>query len=331
MPKPPYALELLVLGRADLEPLLDLEELIDSQREAFVALASGTGHLAPRLLLPGKDGDVTFCYAARVSDQTGAVCKFGSVNPGISSIGLPTVSSVVIVQDPTTGRPLALLDGDAITVPRTAAASVLAARTLANPRVGVLAILGCGQQGRSHARAFAGVGLASEIRLWSPCADELQEAVGDLARELSVPVVGATSIPQAVAGAELIVTATTSADPVLAFELVDAGATILSVGSFAPGRREVDDDVVSASRVVVDDPETALHQAGPIIHGIQAEVLARADVTGLGDVLLGKPGRRSPTEVVYYNSVGLGIQDATAAWRAVNAARAQGLGRKLGL
>ena len=127
MSTPTTAVQLLILDREDLDALLDLNVVIESQREAFVALADGTGQLAPRLLLPAREADVSFCYAARVSPHTGAVCKFGSVNPRNPSIGLPTVSALVLVQDPETGRPIALLDGDAVTVARTSAATVLAA------------------------------------------------------------------------------------------------------------------------------------------------------------------------------------------------------------
>ena len=168
----------------------------------------------------------------------------------------------------------------------------------------------------------------SEIRLWSPFADERHSVTSDLAARLSVRVVEATSLPKALVGSSLVVTATASADPILPFELVEPGTTILSVGSFAPDRREVDDDVVSGARVVVDDPETAFRQAGPIIHAEKKGKLTRRDVTGLGNVLLGKPGRRSRDEVVYYNSVGLGIQDAALAWHAVEGALKRGLGRR---
>ncbi len=322
---------LLLLGRSQIEDLVDLEAVIDSQRRAFIGLAEGTAQLAPRLLLaqPGQDS-VAFCYTARLSADTGPVCKFGSVNPGNGASGLPSVSALVLVLDAVTGQPRAVIDGEAITTARTPAASSVAAQALARPGPHVLAVLGCGVQGRAHVRALHQSLDLTETRIWSPSDKQRGEVAGELAADLDAQVRAAETIGEAVRGASIIVTATTSADPLLPGELIDPGATILAVGSFAPDRREYGDDVVRrADVIVVDHVETAMKQAGPLVHATASAALDPARVVSLGDVLIGRSvGRTFPEQVVLYNSVGLGIQDAAAAWLVLDRAVAAGAGTR---
>lgn len=141
-------------------------------------------------------------------------------------------------------------------------------------------------------------------------------------------------VADAVAAAKLVVTCTLSEIPVLAVEDLRPGATVISVGSFEAHRREVPPELVHAAHVVVDDVDTALAHAGPLVEAIATGELRRADLTTLGEVLVGtSPGRRTPGELVFYNSVGLGIQDAAAAHAVLATARrglaAVGLSRTL--
>jgi ornithine cyclodeaminase len=323
-----------VLSRQEIDDLLNLESVIESQRAAFISLASGTAQLAPRVLLSNSDdGSVAFCYAARLSPDTGPVCKFGSVNPANPSAGLPSVSALVVVLDTRTGQPRALLDGEAITTARTPAASVVAARALAHSGVHVVSVLGCGTQGRAHARALARSLPVSEVRMWSPFPDERERVAAELTTELEVKVLAVDTAFDAAAGASIIVTATTSSEPVLRAEWIEPGTTILGVGSFAPQRREVGDDLIRrADAVVVDHLDTALVQAGPIVHAVSSGALIPEHIASLGEVLTGaRQGRTSDNDVIFYNSVGLGIQDAAAAWLALDRAAARCLGTKINL
>jgi ornithine cyclodeaminase/alanine dehydrogenase-like protein (mu-crystallin family) len=315
-----------MLGREDLLEVLDLPDVIASQEAAFLALAGGTAQLGPRVLLP-EGSDVAFSYAARLSSETGPVCKFGSVNPGNAARGLPSVSALVVLLDPVTGRPRALLDGEAITTLRTPAASVVAVRALAREGAARVAVLGCGVQGRAHARALAAEPGITEVTMWSPYPAERAAAVAELDPLAGVAVRAATTVGAALADADIIVTATTSREPVLSAAQLLAGATVISVGSFAPDRREVGDDLVGTARVIVDDVTTAVTQAGSIVHALATGALHVDQMSSLGDVLSGGIGRRDEHELVLYTSVGLGLQDAAAGWLAVSRADAAGRGR----
>ncbi|MCW2701934.1 MAG: ornithine cyclodeaminase [Blastococcus sp.] len=323
----PLARHVLMLGAEEIAALADLDSVMQSQAQAFISLAQGSAQAPPRLLLNGPDDSVAFCYASRITAETGPVCKFGSVNPGNAAEGLPSVSALVIALDPRTGEVAALLDGDALTALRTPAASALAMKSLAGPNPRRLAVLGTGLQGQAHVKALCAVLPITEVTLSSPEPASLSAALEVLSRELDIEVRPAVSAELAVREADLVVTATTSLTPVLSATWLAPGTTVLSVGSFAPERRELGEDVLQrADVIVVDDPDAAWQQAGPFVDARRNGAIATDRVAALGDVLLGRhPGRTDAEQIVLYNSVGLGIQDAAVSWMIIERARAAGL------
>jgi ornithine cyclodeaminase len=298
-----------VFDAAAVRAALDPDAAYRSQVEAFRCLGTGVAHLAERLILPGTGTDaLAFCYAARLRPGTPPVCKFGAVATGNAARGLPAVHAVILALHPTTGEPLALCDGEAVTTLRTAAATAVAVDHLAVPGPHTLAVLGCGVQGRAHVRALAG--RVRAVRLW----DHTPGHAEALAAEASGPTAVAATAEEAVRGADVVVTCTTSATPVLAYEWLRPGATVVSIGSFAPERFEVDAAFPSrADAVVVDHVPTALRQAGPVVAAVAAGTLRPDALVGLGDVVAYRRSvRRRAGDIVYYNSVGLGVQDAAA-------------------
>jgi ornithine cyclodeaminase/alanine dehydrogenase-like protein (mu-crystallin family) len=323
----PTGASLLVLSADDVERLFTLDRAIASQRAAFTALGLGSAVLPPRLLLPGDSGAVAFCYAARLSPDGAAVSKFGSVNPGNLALRLPSVNALVTVLDPETGQPVAVIDGTSVTTIRTSAASAVAASVLARAGSRVLAVLGSGVQAAAHVRALAAVLDLDDVRIWSPDPGHREALARSLAASRRDRVARATeSARDAVAGADLVACCTTSVTPVLEVGWLAAGATVISIGSFSPDRFEVPDALVRrADVVVVDDVETACQDAGPIMAAAAADPGLAARLIPLGTVVAGRgEARRSDGDLVYYNSVGLGVQDAAAALAIVAAARAEG-------
>jgi len=312
--------DVLFLSGDQVTRLLSLDAAIASQRAAFLALGSTGADLPGKIMHPSRfDDSVVFAYVSRLSADTGAVAKIGSVNPGNAAAGLPTVHAVVTALDPVTGRLAAVLDGTALTTLRTAAGSAVAVDALAAPDSADLALIGSGIQALAHGRALARVRNLKSVRLWSPTERHRARAAETLTAELGLTVEPAGTAEEAVAGASIVAACTLSATPVVRGEWLAPGCTVVSVGSFEPTRREVDEEVVRRSAaVVVDDPETAAHHAGPIV----AARLAPDDLIPLGGVLTGThTARTGPGDIIYYNSVGLGIQDAAAAWAVIDAAR----------
>ncbi|MFJ2440511.1 MULTISPECIES: ornithine cyclodeaminase family protein [unclassified Streptomyces] len=315
----------LVCSAEEVTTLLGMDEAIASQRRAFTALAQGTADLPPKIMHSSRfDDSVTFCYLSRLSADTGAVAKFGSVNPANQQRGLPSVSAVVVVLDPGTGHIVAVLDGTTVTTLRTAAASAVAIDALALPDAGELGLLGSGTQALAHARAFARVRPLRAVRVWSPTERHRVLAAERLTAELGVRAEAVPTAREAVDGVPMVVTCTLSRDPVLLGRWLAPGTTVVSIGSFAPDRREVDAHTVRrAATVVVDDPVTAAGHTGPVIDAIRDGDLAPGDLVPLGRVLTGRQvARTGERDIVLYLSVGLGLQDAAAAWAVVDAARA---------
>lgn len=316
----------LYLSGEQVGELLDTDAAIASQRAAFAALGDGTAELPGKIMHPSRfDDSVVFAYLARLSADTGAVAKIGSVNPGNAAAGRPTIHAVINALDPVTGELAAVMDGTAVTTLRTAAASAVAFDALATADSTELGLLGSGTQALAHARAVARVRELTSVRMWSPNPGRRAHAAQRLAAELGVAVKAVDTAEEAVVGVPMVAACTLSATPVVLGAWLAAGCTVVSVGSFEPTRSEVDLEVVRrAAAVVVDDPGTAAEHAGPVVDALRDGRLAREDLIPLGGVLIGRhTARTRPDDIVFYNSVGLGIQDAAAAWAVIDAARAR--------
>jgi ornithine cyclodeaminase len=307
------------IDAAEVRARLDLDAAYRSQVEAFRCLGAGLADLPARLILDGTGGDaVNFCYAARLRPGTGAVCKFGAVAAGNAERGLPSVHALVLALHPATGEPVAIVDGEALTERRTAAASALAIDRLARADATTLAVVGCGLQGRAHVRALAHRRPYQKIWLAGRTPAHAAAAAAELA---DLPVSVAPSADAAAADADVVVLCTTSRTPVLSGAPLRPGVTVVSIGSFESARCEVTPSFVAgADRVVVDHRPTALRQAGPVVAAVSDGILDPSSIVELGAlVATGVPGRHSDDETVFYNSVGVGVQDAAAVWALLDA------------
>lgn len=319
--------EILFLSRSRVDRLFDPGTAIESQRAAFAALGDGTAEVPEKILYSSRfDGSIVFCYASRLSADTGAVSKFGSVNQGNSARGLPSTHALITALDPETGRPVAVLDGTTVTTLRTAAGSALAVDLLARPDATRLAVIGSGVQARAHVRAIARVRGLRAVRIWSPTPRNRLAAAAELAAELGtegIDVQATATAEDAVADAHIVAVCTLSEKPVVLGSWLPKGCTVVSVGSVEPTRCETDAEVLRrASAVVVDDPATAAGHCGPVVAALRSGEIGRQDLVALGDVVVGRAAARTdPDDIVFYGSVGLGVQDAAAAWAVIHRAR----------
>ena len=287
---------LLLLNGTDLDGLVSMEAAIESQRAAFTGLATGAAILGDRVLLPGNDASVAFSYAARMSATSAPVTKFGSVVPANRVRGLPSV-----------------------------AATALAVDALA-PDARRIAILGWGAQGRRHAEVISTRLKADRVTVFAPSLSEASLAASS--QGVHGEVRWASSARACVADADVVITCTTSATPLIEEAWLADARLVATVGSFSPERREVAPDVVHGRRVVVDHVPTALRQYGPVVHELGSGDLDAAALVGLGEVLTGE-ATIPPDARVLYGSVGVGIQDAAVVDLIIDAARAAGRGTTL--
>jgi ornithine cyclodeaminase len=235
----------------------------------------------------------------------------------------PTHQATIVLFDPETGSPSALLDGTYITEARTAGAAALAARLLARDDATILAILGTGAQARSHAAAFARLRDWAEIRIAGRDAAKAEELAAE---------VGATASPSfedAVRGADVVAATTHSPEPVVLREWLAPGAHVSSVG-FPGSGSELDPAIVRDATLVVEtraalEPPPA---GAPELQGLDASAVHAE----LGELVAGsRPGRATPSEITLYKSVGVAAQDLAAAALVVAAARARGAGLEIEL
>jgi alanine dehydrogenase len=212
---------------------------------------------------------------------------------------VPTHHATILLFEPGTGEPLVTMDGRLITEVRTAAVSAVATDRLAKHDASVLALIGSGVQARSHLEALRLVRDFREVRVWSP------RHARAFAEEHDV--VAAASAEEAVRGADVVVTATTSQTPVLFGEWLSPGVHVNAVGAARPDWRELDDGVLSRARVYVDSREAAMKESGDVIAA--GEVVAEIGAVAAGT----EPGRRSEEEVTLFKSLGLAVEDVATA------------------
>ncbi|HSL21967.1 MAG TPA: ornithine cyclodeaminase family protein [Vicinamibacterales bacterium] len=319
----------VLLGEADVRQLLRMPDLIEAMEAALRAYSSGLTEQPLRTVLrTGEDMSFFGVMPAFQREPAALGTKIVTVCPANAAKGLPTHLATILLMDPSTGELVAVLDGRYITEARTAAVSAAATRALAREDASVLAILGSGVQAHSHLEAIGLVRRLREVRVWSPTPANRERFVaehqGAAARVVASPFARA-----ATDGADLIVTATASALPVLRREWVADGAHICAVGACRPDVRELETDLVAASRVYVDSRPGALAEAGDIVIPIEGGRFTADGIVGeLGELFAGRvEGRRSPGEITLFKSLGMAIEDVAAAHLVHRRAAEVGLGR----
>ncbi len=323
-------MKLRILTADDVRQALPMPEAIDAMRAAFAELARGHAQSPQRLSVTTQAG-VSLFMPAYLSDSGALAQKIVSVFPNNPARGLPTIHGLVIVLDPDTGQPRALLEGATLTAIRTGAASGLATQLLARARAQIFALIGAGGQAYDQVRAVLAVREIFEVRI----ASRGGESAARLAEQLRQEGVNARAmdVRGAVQGADIITTVTDSKTPVFLDADVAPGAHINLVGAYTREMQEAPASTIMRAKVYVDDVMAAAHEAGDLIKPVRAGLYSMNDLTGtLGQLLLGEiPGRESEEEITVFKSVGLAVQDAAAAARALARAEALGLGETIEL
>ncbi len=323
-------MEILVVDHDTVTELLTLPVCLPIMRDTLIALSGGDGHQPLRTIAapPGLAGFLGIMpgYVGGGTPTLGI--KLLGIYPGNPAIALDSHQGVVMLLDPATGTPLAIVNATAITSIRTAAVSAVATDALARPDASVLAIVGTGFQAQWHVRALALVRTLSAVRLTGRDAARGHAVASALADEVGVPVEFVGDPSAAVAGADIIVTATTSPTPVIADGWLAPGTHINAVGACVRSARELDAATVTRSRFVVDRRESALAEAGDFLLAAAETGIGPDHIAAeLGDVLAGTaPGRESPEQLTVFESLGLAVEDLAAAQYVYATARATGRG-----
>lgn len=319
-------MQLRVLSADDVRASMDMSQAIESMRSAFGQLSSGKAVLPPRVALEMPQG-VSLLMPAFLAESRAAAVKMVSVFPGNGARGIPQIHAAVLVVDPGTGVPLALMDGTYLTALRTGAVGGLAADLLAREDARVCALFGSGVQARTQLEALLVVRRIEEVRVYSPTPGNAETFAVEMTAKHGVPV-RPTGIEEALHGADVVLAATSSTSPVFAGELLDTGMHVTGVGSFTPDMRELPPELPARAKVVIDELGASREEAGELIDAVARGVWSWDGVHAqIGEIVNGtKPGRTSTEEITFFKSVGVAIQDAAVAARVLERAEELDLG-----
>ncbi len=328
---------MLILGRADVERLLDLDALIDALARVMADLSASRASVPNRVAATVEEHDGLLAAMPAHAPAAGSLmAKLVTVYPRNAGSDLPTHQAVVVCFDPGTGRPVALLDGSAVTAARTAAGSALATRLLARPDARILALVGTGVQARAHARAVTRVRGFERVLVAGRDRSKAEALADELGPELEAEIRAVDTWEQACSQADVVCAATHSVEPVVRRRWLRPGTHVNSVG-FNPQGREVDDATVVDALVVVESRAAALAPfpsgANDLLEPIAAGLMTPDHVHAeIGEIVMGQaPGRTTPEQLTLYRSVGVAVQDAAAAALVLEAAADAGAGTEIDL
>ncbi len=313
----------LFLNEDDVRQLVSVPLCIEAVEEAHRELSLGSAIDVPRQrtrlpqtalhilqgALPGRDA---IGYKAYTSNRSG-------------------VRFLVYVFSAASGVLRAVVEADRLGMMRTAAASAVATRWLARPDAQVLGLFGSGWQAEGHLEAIAAVRPLRRVKVFARNAEKLQAFCAKMGERLGIDVVAAASAEETVRDSDIVSTVTTATNPLFDAKWLAPGTHINAAGSNSLIRREVGEDVLKASRlIVVDSVATALKEAGDLLPALEKGRLSERALVELGELIIGRhAGRSSPEEITLFESQGMAIQDLSLAVRVEALARERGLGVEL--
>jgi len=307
----------LILNHQQIRELLPITECIELMADALSALARDEVYQPLRTIVrpPEARGLLGLMPAYRAGEQGAFGLKAICVFPGNPAIGKDAHQGAVMLFSRETGEIIALMNASEITAIRTAAVSAVATRLLARDDAHELAIIGAGVQARTHLAALDAVREITQARVACRNIEHAQEVVLEMQPRFSFPIEAVKTNEEAVRGADLVVTATSSQEPVLYKDWISPGAHVNAIGTHSPNSREIDSATMAAARIFVDRRESALNEAGDYLLAANEGLINAESIVGeIGELLIGtKQGRNSVDEITLFKSLGLAIEDVACA------------------
>jgi ornithine cyclodeaminase/alanine dehydrogenase-like protein (mu-crystallin family) len=323
-------MDIRVLRGEEVRRLLPMSECIDLMHRTMIAVSEGKVVLPLRsiLMMPGDRGMMGMMPGYLAEPECFGV-KLVSLIPRNKPPQFSSHLGLVLLFEAEHGQPVALLDAAEITAIRTAAASGLATRLLAREEAGDLALLGAGEQARSHLEAMLAVRTLRRVRIWARDPLKARQFADAAKIKHGVLIEVSASVREAVTDADIICTTTKARDPILLGEWIAAGAHLNIVGSSIAAAAEIDTPAVVKSRFFVDRRESTLNEGGEYLRAVQAGAVTPQHILGeIGEVAnRSKVGRVSPADVTLYKSLGVAPQDLSSAHYVLEKARAAGVGQ----
>tara|TARA_B100000029_G_scaffold230656_1_gene228091 strand:+ start:13935 stop:14888 length:954 start_codon:yes stop_codon:yes gene_type:complete len=314
----------LLLTHKDVSSLLTMESNIETMENSFIELSKNNVKMPDRGVVIVEDKNGWYgVMTAHMSGMKALGTKIVTVFPENTKLNKPTTQGIISLTDADTGELICIMDGSLITGMRTGAVTGVATKYLSRKDSESVGIFGSGYQSRFQLMAICSVRNISRIILNSPSANKKTEFIQSLERELDVPINVEQDINK-VLDNDILVTATSSPLPLFDGNMINSGTHINCIGAHTKDSSEVDSTTIQRSKVVVDEINTALREAGGITKdNIFAE---------LSDVILGKtPTRTNNDDITLFKSMGLSLEDISTANLIYNEAINKGIGNNIEL
>lgn len=316
----------LLLTEANVKSILTMPLALEAVEDSFLRLAEGSALLHPRqrLHIPGK----SYLHYMAAGDSTS-----GYMGLKIYTSAREGLRFLVPLFQAESGDLVALIEADYLGQMRTGAASGVATRFMARKEARTAGIVGTGLQARTQLEAIALVRKLESIRAFGRDQKRREQFAKEMTARLQIPVTAVSSAEEAVRGADIIITSTTSSNPVIEGRWLEDGMHINAIGANFPQKRELDDHAVRRAGIVaVDSREQSRQEAGDLIHAFGGDNSQWSRVQELAEIVTGKmPGRTTSTQITLFKSNGIAIEDIVVGGRVYELARERGIGREVPL
>lgn len=311
-----------------------MEDTIKVLEEAFKEQANG-GVMAPdrtSVTFAEDDGWIGI-MPAYIGSLEAFSMKFVSIYRKNLAKGLPTLMSTIILSDPKTGEIISVMDGAFITAMRTGGLGGLAAKYLSQGDAHSVGIFGAGAQARTQLMALKEVRAIQFVRVYDPVTSRAESFSREMSQIIDTRINVSPNSADVIRNSEIVVTVSTSKDPVFNGKDILPGTHINAFGNYKPDERELDSETVKRSKIFVDQRRAALAEAGDLLIPIKEGAITENDILAdLGEILTGRrPGRTMASDITLFKSVGLAIQDCAASSLAFRAALKKGIGTEVDL
>lgn len=303
-----------VISADAVRQILNMKDAVDIMEHAFLAYSKKQISMPQRINIDMLLG-TTITMPAYINNCDTSAIKIVSVFDKNKELGLSTVNAIVNVLDSKSGLPLAIIEGNEITAIRTGAACGLATKLLSRENASVLGLIGAGKQAFYQVMALMGVRKIKEIRIYDKSVDASKKLKKQVEKEYpDLKVMLSKNTAEALCDADIITCVTNSKEQVFNSNEVSKGVHINGIGSFTSQMKEVPFYEIDNIKVYADSRRAVMEEAGEIIYAIRQGILAKEDITEIGDLIEEREkGRTDDFQITFFKSVGLAIQDSTIA------------------
>lgn len=300
-----------IIRAGEIKQFYSMHKAIDAMERAFSSLSSGESYVPVRNVCRLPSNELLMLFKpAYVAEDNKVSLKIITQREKGCIPGIPTIQGIILVIDSVTGEILSLMDGEYITALRTGAASGLATRFFAPENAQIMALFGCGAQGKTQFEAVACERDIKKVFVFEKNSIRASRFIEEMGEKLGIEIIFSEDTSE-LAKADIICTATNSQKPLFSRDELKKGVHINAIGSFQPHMQELDPLLIRDAKVYVDQMEPCIKESGDLIKPISEGIIARNDIIGeIGDFCLNRiKGRESEDEITLFKSVGVAIQD----------------------